>query len=57
MDILGGLAILFMIAGFAVWQMSDALALLEAKIHARRVGLRAQRESFGAHLAQLRSER
>lgn len=57
MDILGGLFVLAMIAVFGLWHMPDALRFCEAKIFARRAGLRAQKEAFTMHLAHLRSER
>lgn len=46
MEFLAGLFMLMAAAAAAAWQMSDVLVLIEARIRARREGLRVQRITY-----------
>ena len=56
MDILSGILILLLIAAFCAWQMPDVLLVIEAKLHARRDGLRVERLAFQWHQSKLKGE-
>jgi hypothetical protein len=56
MDILGGIAILLALAAFGAWQMPDVLMHIEARLHARRRGIMAQRVVYQRHLLKLQRE-
>lgn len=56
MEILSGFCILICMAAFVSWQMEDVLMHLEARIHARRVGIKAQRSDYESRLVTLKEE-
>lgn len=56
-EVLGGLFILENVAILAAWHWPAVLRWMEAKVRARRIGMRAQGEAFAEHSMVLELER